>query len=76
VRVKQSIGRIIPVVDDVVAGFENAVRKQVVAYAPKILSTGLSSADFRGNDCVGGHSQIRREMPPSLVDEKDGVGSQ
>ena len=44
----------------------------------QMFSTGLSSGDFGGmgrNRDVGGNDQSCGQMPSSLIDEEDGVGS-
>ena len=44
----------------------------------QMFSTGLSSGDFGGmsdNRDVGGNDQSCGQMPSSLIDEQDGVGS-
>ena len=66
------------VIDDVVVGFEDAVREPVVSHElPDILHRidfgrfwrQSENGDVRGNNEVGGH------MPASLIDQKHRMGS-
>ena len=64
-------------VDDIVVGFEDAVREPVVAHYCQIFSTGLSSGHFGGNGIMVMLAGMNNpaEMPSGLIQEKDGVGS-
>ena len=65
-------------VDEIVVGFEDAVREPVVAHE---LPDVLNWIEFRGfrwqreNGDIGGNDQSCRQMPSGLIDEEDGVSS-
>src|ERR1035438_5866879 len=76
--VEERIPGIAAVIDDIVVGFEDAVREPVVAH---ILPDIFDRVEFRAfrrqrdNGDVGGNEQSCCQMPSGLIDEKDGVGS-
>ena len=64
-------------IDEIVVGFEDAVREPVIAQE---LPNVLDRVEFGGfwrqreDGYVGGNSQSRRHMPTSLIDQENGVG--
>jgi hypothetical protein len=77
--VDKGIPGVAAVIDDIVVGFEDAVREPVVAH---VLPDVFNGIEFRAlwrqgeNGDVGGNEQSCRQMPSGLIDEKDGMGSQ
>ena len=64
------------VVDDVVVGFEDAVRQPVVAHElPHVLDrVELRAPRRQGHQRdVGRHDQFGRSMPSGLIQEEDGM---
>lgn len=64
-------------IDDIVVGFEDAVREPVVAHVLPDVFNGIEFRGFRRqgeNGDVGGNEQSCRQMPSGLIDEEDGVG--
>jgi hypothetical protein len=76
--VDKGIPGVTAVIDDIVVGFEDAVREPVVAH---ILPDIFDRIEFRAfrrqrdDGDIGGNHQSCRQMPSGLIDEKDGVGS-
>ena len=65
-------------IDDIVVGFEDAVREPVVAHVLPDIFDWIEFRAFRrqrDNGDIGGNHQSCRQMPSGLIDEKDGVGS-
>jgi hypothetical protein len=65
-------------VDEIVVGFEDAVREPVVAHELPDVLHRIELGRFRWygeNGDVGGNNQSRRQVPSGLIDEDDGVGS-
>ena len=63
-------------VDDVVVGLEDAVRQPVVAHElPNILDWIQLRAPRRQRHegDVGRHDQLRRSVPPGLIEQEDGM---
>ena len=64
------------VVDDVVVGFEDAVRQPVVAHElPDVLDRvefGASGRERQQRDVVG-YDQFCRTMPPCLIEQQNGM---
>jgi len=76
--VDELVPRLAAVVDEIVVGFEDAVREPVVAHElPDVLDRVEFGAFRRQSDDgdVGGNDQPLRHMPSGLIDEQDGVGS-
>jgi hypothetical protein len=66
------------VIDNIVVGFEDAVREPVVAHVLPDIFDWIEFRAFRrqrDNGDIGGNRQSCRQMPSGLIDEKDGVGS-
>jgi hypothetical protein len=66
------------VIDEIVVGFEDAVGEPVVAHKLPDVLDGVELGAFRrqgDNGDVGRHDEARREVPASLIDQKDGVGT-
>jgi len=65
-------------VDEIVVGFENAVREPVVTHElPNVFDRVELWGFWRQRDDgdVGRHDEARREMPACLIDQKHGVGA-
>jgi hypothetical protein len=65
-------------VDEIVVGFEDAVREPVVAHElPDVFDrVELGAFRWQRNDGdVGRHDEACRQVPAGLVDQQDGVGS-
>jgi hypothetical protein len=76
--VDEHVPGIAAVIDDIVVGFEDAVREPVVAHILPDVFNGIEFRAFRrqrDNGDIGGNNQSCRQMPSGLIDEKDGVGS-
>ena len=66
------------VIDEIIVGFEDAVREPVVAHKlPDILNrVELGAFRRQGEDGdVGRHDEARRHVPASLIDQENGMGS-
>jgi hypothetical protein len=66
------------IVDEIVVGFEDAVREPVVAHELPDVFYRVEFGAFR-RQCddgdVGGNGQPLRQVPSGLIEEQDGVGS-
>jgi len=65
-------------VDEIVIGFEYAVREPVVAHELPDVFDRIEFGAFRwqrNDGDVGRHDEAGRQVPPSLIDEENGVGS-
>ena len=66
------------VIDEIVVGFEDAVREPVVAHELPDVLDRVELGAFRrqgDNGDVGRHDEARRHVPASLIDQEDGVGT-
>jgi hypothetical protein len=66
------------VVDEIVVGFEDAVREPVVAHELPDVFDRVEFRAFwrqRNDGDVGRHDEAGRQVPASLIDQKDGMGS-
>jgi len=66
------------VVDEIVIGFEDTVRKPVVAHKLPDVFDRVELRAFRwqgDNSDVGWHDEARRHVPASLIDQEDGVST-
>ena len=66
------------VVDEIVVGFEDAVREPVVAHELPDIFYRVELGGFRrhGDDCdVGRNDETRRHVPSGLINQEDGVGA-
>ena len=64
-------------VDQIIVGFEDAVREPVVTHELPDVLDWVEFWAFRrqGEDGdIGGNDQSCRQVPPSLIDEQDGMG--
>lgn len=65
-------------VDEIVVGFEDAVREPVVAHElPDVFDRVELGAFWRqcNDGDVGRHDEAGRQVPASLIDQEDGMGS-
>jgi len=65
-------------VDEIVVGFEDAVGEPVVAHELPDVFDRVELGAFRrqsDNGDVGRHNEARRQVPASLIDQEDGVGT-
>ena len=65
-------------VDEIVVGFEDTVRKPVVAHKLPDVFDRVELRTFRwqgDNGDVGRHDEARRHVPASLIDQEDGVST-
>jgi hypothetical protein len=65
-------------VDEIVIGFEDSVREPVIAHELPDIFDRVEFGAFgrQRHDCdVGRHDEVPRQMPASLIDQKDGMGS-
>ena len=65
-------------VDEIVVGFEDAVREPVVAHElPDVLDRVELGAFWRqrNDGDVGRHGEAGRQVPAGLIDQEDGMGS-
>ena len=66
------------VVYEIVIGFEDAVGEPVVAHELPDVLDRVEPGAFRrqgDNGDVGRHDEARRQVPASLIDQEDGVGT-
>lgn len=76
--VDERIPGVAAVVDDIVVGFEDAVREPVVAHVLPDVFNLIEFGGFRrqsDDGDIAGNDQSRGQMPSGLIDEKDSVGS-
>jgi hypothetical protein len=65
-------------VDEIVVGFEDAVRQPVVAHELPDIFDRVELGAFwrqRHDGDVGRHDEVGRQVPASLIDQEDGMGS-
>ena len=65
-------------VDEIVVGFEDAVREPVVAHKLPDIFDRIELGAFwrqRNDSDICGHEEAGRQMPASLIDQEDGMGS-
>ncbi len=65
-------------IDEIVVGFEDAVREPVVAHELPDVLDRVEFGRFRRqgeNGDVGWHDEAHRHVPASLIDQEDGVGA-
>jgi hypothetical protein len=75
--IDERIPGVAAVIDDIVVGFEDAVREPVVAHVLPDVFNGIEFGGFRRqgeNGDVGGDEQSCRQVPSGLIDQEDGVG--
>jgi hypothetical protein len=66
------------VIDEIIVRFEYAVGEPVIAHKlPDVLDrVELGTFRWQGDNCdVGRHNKAHREVPASLIDQEDGVGT-
>jgi len=76
--VDELVPSIAAMVDEIVVGFENTIRKPVVAHELPDVLDRVELRAFRRqgeNGDIGGNDQSRRQVPAGLIDEEDGVSS-
>src|SRR5262249_4707799 len=64
-------------VDEIVVGFEDAVREPVVAHKLPDVFDWIELGAFwrqRNDGDIGGHDEAGRQVPASLIDQEDGMG--
>jgi hypothetical protein len=65
-------------VDEIVVGFEDAVREPVVAHKLPDVFDRIELGAFwrqRNDGDICGHEEAGRQVPASLIDQEDGMGS-
>jgi hypothetical protein len=65
-------------VDEIVVGFEDAVREPVVAHKLPDVFDRIELGAFwrqRNDGDICGHDEAGRQVPASLIDQEDGMGS-
>jgi hypothetical protein len=65
-------------VDEIVVGFEDAVREPVVAHKLPDVFDRIELGAFwrqRNDGDICGHEKAGRQVPASLIDQEDGMGS-
>ena len=65
-------------VDEIVVGFEDAVREPVVAHKLPDVFDRIELGAFwrqRNDGDICGHEETGRQVPASLIDQEDGMGS-
>ena len=76
--VDELVPSIAAMVDEIVVGFEDTIRKPVVAHELPDVLDRVELRAFRRqgeNGDIGGNDQSRRQVPAGLIDEDDGMSS-
>jgi len=76
--IDQLVPSVAAMVDEIVVGFEDAVREPVVAHKLPDVFDRIELGAFwrqRNDGDVCGHDEAGRQVPASLIDQEDGMGS-
>ena len=76
--IDQLVPSVAAMVDEIVVGFEDAVREPVVAHKLPDVFDRIELGAFwrqRNDGDICGHEETGRQVPASLIDQEDGMGS-
>jgi hypothetical protein len=76
--IEELVPRLAAVIDEIVVGFKDTVGEPVVAHKLPDVFDRVEFGAFRrqgDNGDVGRHNEARREVPASLIDQEDRVGT-